>query len=99
MVRQRVPNLHTYTPNSKAYIGLGSNDTKRKSFAEFTIKRDYLSLEIEKPTDRNLQGLGTEIPYNGSHDHYFGISVTKESNLDMIVAAIVDSYEQLKKGD
>lgn len=99
MVSQRVPNLHTYTPNSKAYIGLGSENSKRKSFAEFVIKRGYLSLEIEKPTNADLQDLGEEIEYNGSHDHYFKIVVTKESDLDTVVAAIIDSYEQLKKGN
>ena len=99
MVRQRVPNLQTYTPNSKAYIGLGSEDSKRKSFAEFVVKREYLSLEIEKPTNEDLQKLGMEIEYNGSHDHYFKIIVNEESDLDQVVAAIIDSYEQLKKGN
>ncbi len=99
MVRQQVPNLYTYTPNSKAYIGLGSEDCKRKSFAEFVIKKGYLSLEIEKPTNADLHDLGEEIEYNGSHDHYFKIVVTKESNLDTVIAAIIDSYAQLKKGN
>ena len=99
MVGQRVPNLQTYTPNSKAYIGLGSEDCKRKSFAEFVIKREYLALEIEKPTDEGLQKLGMEIEYNGSHDHYFKIIVNEDSDLDQVVAAIIDSYEQLKKGN
>lgn len=99
MVRQQVPNLYSYTPNSKAYIGLGSENCKRKSFAEFVIKKGYLSLEIEKPTNADLHDLGEEIEYNGSHDHYFKIVVTKESNLDTVIAAIIDSYEQLKKGN
>ena len=99
MVRQRVPNLQTYTPNSKAYIGLGSEDCKRKSFAEFVIKREYISLEIEKPTNEDLQKLGMEIEYNGSHDHYFKIIVSEDSDLDQVVSAIIDSYEQLKKGN
>lgn len=96
LVKQRVPNLYAYTTNSKQYIGLGSADNAKKSFAEVAIKREYLSLEIEKPTDVWLQDLGEEIEYNGSHDHYFRIVVTKDSDLDLIVAAIVDSYEQLK---
>lgn len=63
------------------------------------IKKGYLSLEIEKPVDTDLYDLGEEIEYNGSHDHYFKIVVTKESNLDTVIAAIIDSYEQLKKGN
>lgn len=97
MVQLQIPDLTTYTTNSKAYIGMSSADNK-KNFAEFSIKRDSLSIEIEKPDDAALQVLGAEIPYNGSHDHYFGISVTAESNLDLIVAAIVTSYEKLKQG-
>jgi hypothetical protein len=98
MVQLQVPNLTTYTTASKAYIGLSSADNKKKNFAEFAFKRDSLSLEIEKPSDAALQTLGEDIPYNGSHDHYFGISVTAESDLDMVVAAIVASYEKLKQG-
>lgn len=96
MVRGQIPNLTTYTTASKAYIGMGSKDNKKKNFAEFSIKKGQLSLEIEKPDDAVLLNLGEEIPYNGSHDHYFGISVTAESNLDLVVAAIVASYEKLK---
>ena len=96
MVKSQISNLTTYTTNSKAYIGLSSVDNKKKNFAEFAIKRDSLSLEIEKPDDAVLQALGEDIPYNGSHDHYFGISVTAESDLDKVVAAIVASYEKLK---
>ena len=99
MVQLQIPNLNTYTTGSKQYIGLGSEDVKKKSFAEFALKRDSISLEIEKPTDVNLQTLGEAIEYNGSHDHYFKVVVTKDSNLDLIVAAIVDSYSQLKKGN
>lgn len=97
MIEQHVPNLYTYTTNSKQYIGIGSNDSTRKSFAEVMLKTSYLLFEIEKPTDETLLELGKEIEYNGSHDHYFGIAVTKESNLELVVAAIVNSYEQLKK--
>ncbi len=96
MVKSQVSNLTTYTTNSKAYIGMGSVDNKKKSFAEFAFKREFISLEIEKPTDADLQMLGMEIEHNGSHDHYFKIIVNEESDLDKIVAAIVDSYEQLK---
>ena len=98
MVRDQVPNLYTYTTNSKQYIGLGSDENAKKSFAEFMIKRAYLALEIEKPTDENILDIGEEIEYNGSHDHYFRIVVTKESDLDVVVSAIIDSYEQLKQG-
>jgi hypothetical protein len=46
-----------------------------------------------------LQDLGDAIERDGSHDHYFRIVVTKDSDLEQVVAAIVDSYEQLKKGN
>ena len=98
MVQLQVPNLTTYTTASKAYIGMGSEDNKKKNFAEFSIRKGQLSLEIEKPDDAALLNLGEEIPYNGSHDHYFGIGVTAESDLDLVVAAIVASYEKLKQG-
>lgn len=99
MVKEHIPDLYTYTTNSKQYIGLGSNDNAKKSFAEFMIKRSYLAIEIEKPTDESILDIGEEIEYNGSHDHYFKIVVTKESDLDVIVTAIVDSYKQLIKGN
>lgn len=95
-LKEHITNLYTYTTNSKQYIGLGSEDNAKKSFAEFMIKKAYLALEIEKPTNESLRELGEEIEYNGSHDHYFRIIVTKESDLDLVVAAITDSYEQLK---
>ena len=99
MVQTQVPNLNTYTTGSKQYIGLGAEDTKKKSFAELALKRDSISIEIEKPTDAKLQSLGETIEYNNSHDHYFKLVVTKESDLALVVAAIVDSYQQLKKGN
>ena len=99
MVQTQIPNLNTYTTGSKQYIGLGSEDTKKKSFAELALKRDSISIEIEKPTDAKLQSLGETIEYNNSHDHYFKLVVTKESDLALVVAAIVDSYQQLKKGN
>lgn len=98
MVQLQVPNLTTYTTASKAYIGMGSEDNKKKNFAEFSIRKGQLSLEIEKPDDAALLNLGEEIPYNGSHDHYFGIGVTAESDLDLVVAAIIASYKKLKQG-
>ena len=61
------------------------------------MKSGYLSIEIEKPTIESLLELGDEIEYNGSHDHYFKLSVTKDSDLNLVVSAIVNSYEQLKK--
>ena len=96
MVKLQIPGLVTYTTSSKAYIGMGCANGKKKNFAEFALKREYISLEIEKPTNADLQMLGTEIEYNGSHDHYFKIIVNEEIDLDQVVAAIVDSYEQLK---
>ncbi len=97
MIKERIPDLFTYTTNSKQYIGIGAKNITRKSFAEVILKSGYLSIEIEKPTIESLLELGDEIEYNGSHDHYFKLSVTKDSDLNLVVSAIVNSYEQLKK--
>ena len=99
LVQQQVPDLRTYTTGSKQYIGMGAEDIKRKSFAEFSLKKDFITIELEKPTDASLQSVGEELQYTGNHDHYFRVIVTKESNAKLIAAAIFDSYKQLKKGN
>ena len=99
LVQQQVPDLRTYTTGSKQYIGIGAEDIKRKSFAEFSLKKDFITIELEKPTDASLQSVGEELQYTGNHDHYFRVIVTKESNAKLIAAAIFDSYKQLKKGN
>ena len=97
MIKEKIPDMYTYTTNSKQYIGIGSKDNTRKTFAEVVLKSGYIAVEIEKPTIESLLGLGDEIDYNGSHDHYFKLTVTKDSDLNLVVSAIVNSYEQLKK--
>ena len=97
MLDKQIPEMFTYTTNSKQYIGIGAKGTTRKSFAEVVLKSGYLSVEIEKPAIDSLLELGEEIEYNGSHDHYFRLTVTQDSDLDLVLAAIVNSYEQLKK--
>lgn len=96
-MRVQIPDLTTYTTPSKAYIGLCAGNSKKKNFAEFMIKKASIFLEIEKPTDVDLQDMGVELKYDGSHDHYFRIVVTQGSDLDMIVAAITESYTQLQR--
>jgi len=96
-VFEKIPNTYTYTTSSKQYIGIGSNDNpKNKSYAEIKFKTNSIVIEIEKPTNIELQNLGSEIPYNGHYDHYFKIEATVETDIDSVVSAIVDSYEQLK---
>ena len=97
MIKEKIPDMYTYTTNSKQYIGIGSKDNTRKTFAEVVLKSGYIAVEIEKPTIESLLELGDEIDYNGSHDHYFKLTVTQESDLNLVVSAIVNSYEQLKK--
>lgn len=97
-IKEKVPNLYSYTTKSKQYIGIGSDNCLKKSFAEAMFKSsNIISFEIEKPFNEELLPLGTEIEYNGSHDHYFKIDVDIDSDLDDIVEAILNSYEQLKK--
>lgn len=96
-VIEKIPNAFTYTTPSKQYIGIGSDDNpKNKSFAEIKFKTNSIVIEIEKPLDEELQKLGSEIPNNGHHDHYFKIETSDGTSLEDIVSAIVDSYEQLK---
>ena len=97
LIKQQIPSLYTYTTNSKQYIGIGSKDNTKKSFAEVMFKSDCLSFEIEKPTETSMLALGEEIENNGHHDHYFKVSVTEESDFDGVAAVIVNSYKQLKK--
>lgn len=96
-VLEKVSNSYIYTVASEQYIVIGSDDNKKNSFADVKISKKYILFSIEKPQQQEYQSIGVEIKNDGHHNHYFEIKVTEESNIEVVVAAILDSYEQLKK--
>lgn len=95
----QVEDMYTYTTGSKQYIGVGSNKNKKRSFADISFQREQVVVSIEKPTKEDLLAVGSEIPYDGHHNHYFKVIITSETALEDVISAILNSYEQLKKED
>ena len=99
LISARVEELYTYTTGSKQYIGMGSHKNKKRSFADIVFQKDQILVSIEKPTSEELLSVGTEIAYDRHHNHYFKAIITRESALEDICNAIVNSYEQLKRDE
>lgn len=99
IIADRVEELYTYTTGSKQYIGMGSHKNKKRSFADIVFQKDQILVSIEKPTSDELLSIGTEIAYDRHHNHYFKAIITRETDLEDICNAIVNSYEQLKRDE
>lgn len=98
-VLKKVSNSYIYTVSSEQYIVFGSDDNKKNSFADIKIYKNKILFSIEKPRKEEYQTVGSEIRKDGHHNHYFEIIVTGENDLETVIAAIVDSYEQLKEAN
>lgn len=98
-VLKKVSNSYIYTVSSEQYIVFGSDDNKKNSFADIKIYKNKILFSIEKPRKEEHQTVGSEIRKDGHHNHYFEIVVTGDNDLESVIAAIVDSYEQLKEAN
>lgn len=98
-VLKNVSNSYIYTVSSEQYIVFGSDDNKKNSFADIKIYKNKILFSIEKPRKEEYQTVGSEIRKDGHHNHYFEIIVTGDNDLEAVIAAIVDSYEQLKEAN
>lgn len=98
-VLKKVSNSYIYTVSSEQYIVFGSDDNKKNSFADIKIYKNKILFSIEKPRKEECQTVGSEIRKDGHHNHYFEIIVTGDNDLEAVIAAIVDSYEQLKEAN
>jgi len=94
---ERVDEFYSYTTGSKQYIGLGSKKNQKRSFADVSFQKEQVVLYIEKPKDETLLDLGTELQIDNHHNHYYRINIAQDMDLERIISAIIDSYEQLKK--
>lgn len=98
-VLKKVSNSYIYTVSSEQYIVFGSDDHKKNSFADIKIYKNKILFSIEKPRKEEYQTVGSEIRKDGHHNHYFEIIVNGDNDLEAVIAAIVDSYEQLKEAN
>lgn len=94
-VKERIPNAYDSSVGSYSYASWRANDIKKASFADVTIKRDGISIQCEQPTSDELKVVGESFAIDNHHNHYFKINFDAEK-MDLIVEAIVDSYNQLK---
>ena len=94
-VKEKIPNAYDSSVGSYQYASWRSNDIKKASFADVSIKRDGILIQCEPPTSDELKSVGEPIEIDNHHNHYFKISFTAEK-MNLIVEAIVDSYNQLK---
>lgn len=97
-ILKRIDGVTTYTTKSKAYIGFSVAGTSKKTFTDIVFRNNLIILWMEKPDVPELIDLGVEINYDGHHNHYFKIEVSSDENMEEVLSAIVNSYEQIKKG-
>ncbi len=96
-LKLHIENIDSYTTKTKKYIGITAPNCKTKSFVDVMISTKSIALYMEKPTGTALLQLGAELSYDHIHNHYFKIEIFDNTNLDDVVSAICQSYEQLKK--
>ncbi len=94
-VKEKIPNAYDSSVGSLQYASWRASDIKKASFADVSIKKDGISLQCEQPTSEELRSIGEPIAIDNHHNHYFKINFDAEK-MDLIVEAIVDSYNQLK---
>lgn len=78
------------------YAAWKANDIRKASFADVVIRRNRIVIWCEVPTNEELRTVGEQIPVDHHHNHYFKIICGDTTQMDQIVEAIVDSYNQLK---
>lgn len=92
----RIANSYDSSVGSLMYAAWKANDIRKASFADVVIRRNRIVIWCEVPTNEELRTVGEQIPVDHHHNHYFKIICGDTAQMDQIVEAIVDSYNQLK---
>ena len=92
----RIANAYASSVGSLTYAAWKTNDIRKASFADIIVQRNRIVISCEVPTNADLRTVGQEIPIDNHHNHYFKIICGNTAQMDQIVEAIVDSYNQLK---
>ena len=96
-VKVEIPDVRAYTTKGVNYIGFSATGIKKKNFADFTFKKGVIAISVEKPQSSQLIPFCQEIPYDGHHNHYNTLSLSKEQEIPLAVKIISESYKQLKE--
>lgn len=92
----RIANAYDSSVGSLTYATWKTNDIRKASFADIIVQRNRIIISCEVPTNEVLHTVGEQIPFDHHHNHYFKIICGDMAQMDQIVEAIVDSYNQLK---
>lgn len=92
----RIANSYDSSVGSLMYAAWKANDIRKASFADVVIRHNRIVIWCEVPTNEELCTVGEQIPVDHHHNHYFKIICGDTAQMDQIVEAIVDSYNQLK---
>lgn len=98
-VTARIPNAYDASVGSLTYAAWKANDIRKASFADIVIRRNKIVISCEVPASEATRAVGEQIPVDNHHSHYFRIffdAVQDAVQIEQIVEAIVDSYNQLK---
>lgn len=95
-VSARIANAYDSSVGSLTYASWRTNDIRKASFADIIVQRNRIVISCEVPTNEELRTVGEQIPVDHHHNHYFKIICGDMTQMDQIVEAIVDSYDQLK---
>lgn len=94
-VTARIPNAYGASVGSLTYAAWKANDIRKASFADIVIQRNRIVISCEVPASEATRAVGEQIPVDNHHNHYFRI-IFDAVQIERIVEAIVDSYNQLK---
>lgn len=94
-VTARIPNAYDASVGSLTYAAWKANDIRKASFADIVIQRNRIVISCEVPASEATRAVGEQIPVDNHHNHYFRI-IFDAVQIERIVEAIVDSYNQLK---
>ncbi len=95
-VKGRVPETKDTSTGSLQYAAWRSDNISKSSFADVYLQSDKMVVFTEIP--KKPKSIGEELENDGHKNHYYRIEYS-EDMISEIVEIIVESYEQLKKGD
>lgn len=95
-VKSRVPETKDTSTGSLQYAAWRSDNISKSSFADVYLQSDKMVVFTEIP--KKPKSIGEELENDGHKNHYYRIEYS-EDMISEIVEIIVESYEQLKKGD
>ena len=98
LVMKRLPDIRESSTKSLQYAAWRSDNINKSSFADIQFQSDRLLIYTEIPRNPANATVGEEIQKDNHHNHYYKI-IYNDANINEIVEIIIESYEQLKKGD